>query len=1002
MRNRVCSSGWWLSALLSLVFFSCLSAQPPRGPLAPEAAQRLFQIHPDLRIELVACEPAVLDPVALAFAPDGKLWVVEMGDYPNGPAPGKPPRGRIRVLEDRDGDGRYEHSSVFAEHLLFANGLFLWRDGVIVTMAPQIVFLRDTDGDGKADTREVLYEGFTAENPQLRVSHPQLGLDGWVYVANGLRGGKVRRARKAEAEVIDISGMDFRFDLLGDRQEAISGMGQFGNAFDDWGQRFVCDNRHHLRHVVLPNAALKRNPYLAVRQVLADISELEEGVGGSGGKIYPLSKNWTTSNLHAGHFTAACGVFIYRGALLPDSFRAAAYTCDPTGNLVHREIMKSAGATFRSHPARKGVEFLASPDDWFRPVFLSEGPDGAIYVADMYRAVIEHPQFMPTELKNRPDLLEGSDRGRIWRIVPKKHKTEPIRPETEGSTLDKAPTPELVRLLAHPGGWWRTTAQRLLLERQDRASIPPLETMLRTSPEPRARVLAAWLLKRLDALGDKLLLRLLVDDHPRVREQAVILAADHLTHSGPVRTRLVKLARDPDARVRYQLALALGNWKDEEALAPLAQIALAADDSWTRVAVATAIPDRAGALLRSLFKLGWHTSTPSSPQESKQRLALLDELANLVGARRDPGEVGKLMRTLLDLPGEEGGRWRLTGFSGLAEGMARRGTRLGSFLESLPASEADTVRRGRAFLARAADRVLDTSASLSARLEAASLLAHTDWETAAACAQTLFKSRAPQELQSEAVRALAAHARAEVPRLLLPSWRSLTPGMRRAVTDALLRRTSWTRALLEEVKEERIRPGEIDVVQTRRLLRHRDAAIRKLAEKLLRDNLPAERTEVLARYRSALKLKGDARKGRAIFQEHCAVCHRVAGIGVEVGPVISDTRTKTREALLNDILNPNQAIDNNYLSYLIELKSGKALTGIITTETGTSITLKQAEGKTEVLLRQDILELASSGVSLMPEGLEMKISTEQMADLLSFLKNWRYLDGKVPKGIRAP
>src|SRR5262245_50052105 len=247
---------WTWPALLPLA--ALLSAAPPPGkapapksPLTPQEAQKSFRLAPGLRIELVASEPQIESPAAMAFDEHGKRWVVEMRDYPNGPAPGQPPQSRVKVLEDRDGDGRYEHATVFADKLLFANGLFLWKGGVVVTAAPHIVYLKDTDGDGKADKREVLYEGFATENPQLRVSFPVLGPDGWVYVANGLRGGQIRPAGKRDAKPISLAGMDFRFNLLDGRHEAISGMGQYGNCFDDWGRRFVCDNRQHLRPVGL-------------------------------------------------------------------------------------------------------------------------------------------------------------------------------------------------------------------------------------------------------------------------------------------------------------------------------------------------------------------------------------------------------------------------------------------------------------------------------------------------------------------------------------------------------------------------------------------------------------------------------------------------------------------------------------------------------------------------------------------------------------------------------
>lgn len=623
-------------------------AAPRRGPLAPDEAQSTFALPDDLRIELAAAEPQVADPVAMAFDAHGALWVVEMGDYPNGPPTGQPPLGRIKRLEDRDGDGYFEHAAVFAEELLFANGLLPWRDGLVVTAAPHVLLLRDTDGDGRADVRHVLYEGFAALNPQLRVSHPQLGLDGWVYVANGLRGGQVIRAGAAEAPPIALSGMDFRFNLRTDQAEAISGMGQFGNTFDDWGNRFVCDNRHHLRHVVLENRYLQRNAALAVSAVLHDTSVLPEGQAGSGAPVFPLSRNWTTSNLHAGRFTAACGVFIYRETLLPPRYRGAAFTCDPTGNLVHAETLTPEGGTFTSRPLFEGREFLATPDDWFRPVSLAAGPDGGLYVADMCRAVIEHPDFMPPELKNRPDLTLGRTHGRIWRIVPKDHRTAASRPN-----LADAPVERLVEHLANPAGWWRSTAHRLLLQGADQQAIEPLRRLVRGS-QPLPALHAAWLLNALGALSADDVLPLLHSPEPRLRRQAVLLAEALVAQDARLAQRLLDLAGDPDAAVRFQTALSLGQLESPRIVSALARIAAAdADDPWTRVAIASSLPAHSGALVGKLLGTDafFGEVTPG-------RLALLKELSEVVGGRRDPAEVAATCRALVLADHPHTPRWQ--------------------------------------------------------------------------------------------------------------------------------------------------------------------------------------------------------------------------------------------------------------------------------------------------------------------------------------------------------
>jgi putative membrane-bound dehydrogenase-like protein len=328
------------------------AAEPPaavNSPLSPEQSLKHFQLPEDLAIEIVAAEPEVVDPVAIRFDEAGRMWVVEMRDYPLGPPKGEPPLSKIKVLEDRNADGRYETATVFAENLSFVTGVQPWRGGVIVTLAGQVAYMKDTDGDGKADVNETWFTGFAQENSQLRANHPTLAIDNWVYVAGGLRGGKIVDPRKPDQPPIAISGMDFRFDPLTGKAEAVAGNGQFGLCFDDAGNRFVCSNRNPLRHVVIEDRYLKRNPRVAVPQVVQDVCAAAEQ-----SRIYPISRAWTTSNLHAGQFTAACGCQIYRGDALPAFYRGAAFTCDPTGNLVHMEKLTPDGPTLRaSQPSRK-------------------------------------------------------------------------------------------------------------------------------------------------------------------------------------------------------------------------------------------------------------------------------------------------------------------------------------------------------------------------------------------------------------------------------------------------------------------------------------------------------------------------------------------------------------------------------------------------------------------------------------------------------------------------
>ena len=231
---------------------------------------------------------------------------------------------------------------------------------------------------------------------------------------------------------------------------------------------------------------------------------------------------------------------------------------------------------------------------------------------------------------------------------------------------------------------------------------------------------------------------------------------------------------------------------------------------------------------------------------------------------------------------------------------------------------------------------------------------------------------------------------------LLDRFASDTPPVRRAILDGLLGRPERVKLLLDAIEAGKIKPTELEPPQVKRLVEHRDGAIKERAARLLASAVPADRAQALADYQPVLTMAGEAKRGQAIFEKNCSACHRIAGIGVNVAPDISDSRTKKLDQLLGDIVQPNRAIDNNYLGYTVRLADGTIATGILTTETATSITLKQQGGKEAVIARSEIDELRSSGQSLMPEGLERTIPPQDMADLLSFIKNWRYLDGRTP------
>ncbi len=984
---RIC----FAATLTSVLIASASHAQVPavKSPVEPRESLQHFLLPPGLKIELVASEPEIVDPVACRFDEDGRLWVVEMRDYPHPPAPGEKPKSRIKVLEDRDGNGHFETMHLFADELLFATGVQPWNGGVIATVSGQVIYLKDTDGDFIADVRDVWFTGFTEENPQLRVNHPRFALDNQVYVASGLRGGSVVSPRQPEMKPIDLRSRDLRFDPRGVSAESIAGNGQFGVTFDDWGNRFLCSNRNPCMHVVFNDRALSRNPLVAIPAVTNDVA-----ASGEKSHVYPLVAAWTTSNLHSGQFTAACGVDIYRGDALPADYYGNVFTCEPTGSLVHREIVATAGGSFQGRSPHEQSEFLASRDSWFRPVNLEGGPDGALYVVDMYRAVIEHPQFMPPELKDRPDLLLGTDRGRIYRIVPDGFERPNFQPE-----LSKVATKHLFKLLDNDGAWWRETVARLLYQRQDKESAPGLVAIWNDSGLTQARVHALWSLRGLGELKPEHVRAAIVDPDPRVREQGVILAVlDNQLDEANAR-QIVALAGDNDSRVRFQAALAIGaltasaGISETDTDSALAKIALAAaDDIWTRRAVLTSVGARPAYVLARVL-----ATLSGSFGDGEQ--ALVQELAANVGARKQVEELASVSAALEKLPkGGAADRARLAAVVGLSQGMRSQGALLGDFIRQQATSQPQLAAQSQAWFQQASEVASNTDAAPAARVAACELLGFAGYEVAGPTLTNLAQTGDPQEVRLRAIASLAGYRAPAITTLLVSQLNSQSPAARGAMLDALLSQTDRINALLDEIAAGRMKPTAIDTARAQRLLKYRDPKIVARVTEVLASALPADRTKALEAYRSCLTMKADPARGREVFKKNCGVCHKIGDVGVDVGPSIGDTRTKTPEQLLTDILMPNRAIDNNFMSYTVVTTDGVTHTGIITAETSNSITLKLQEAKLLPLLRSNIDVLQSNGVSLMPEGLEKNVPPQDMADVIAFLKNWRYLDGSVPLG----
>ncbi len=965
----------------------------PKSPLSPKESLKHTVVHPDFEMQIVASEPNIINPVAVAFDETGVLWAVEMTDYPHGPKPGEAPKSRIKLLRDKDQDGYYETVTVFADKILFATGVQPWKGGLIVTLAGKVQFMKDTNGDDKADVVETWFTGFKEQNSQLRANHPTLGLDNHLYISNGLRGGSVIATHpewSKKAKQVPINGLDFRFHPLTGHYESISGIGQFGLTFDDYGNRFVCTNRNPNKHIVLENRYLKRNPYLAVKSVYHDVSR-----DGEDSRVYAISRPWTTSTLHAGQFTAACGVTIYRGSLFPKSFYGNSLTCEPTANLVHRDVMTPMGATYDSKYGRDQVEFIASRDEWFRPVNMANGPDGALYLCDMYRAVIEHPQFMPVELKERSDLDDGIDRGRIYRIVPKNAKID----KGVYTALKNAKPQQLVAALSSKNAWQRETAARLIFERQDASLQPQLEQLVSGGKIEQARIHALWALDGLGKLSDSVLITALKDKSQRVRGQAVRLSEPRMSQNMALKKQVLSLVDSADGRLRFQLAISLGESGDvSTVVGALAKLMLnGAKDTWTRSAVLSSTPEDTEAIFKSFLD---QLTVAGKKQSSQPGISdAVREMAAVIGPRLKVDEIQKTLSLISGLDSNQYLGLQVSGFEGLGSSLARRGKSISQYQKGL---STDDQKKLNAFYQKIVDTAANPETPLAEKLSAIGVLRFVGFEASGKTLLSLIQDSPSQAIKMAAIGAISPYSDDQIGVVLMDGFAQQTPGMRRAILDAMLSNVNRTNLLLDAIEKDQIKISELGPSRSSRLSRHRDAKIKKRAAALFAAAIPADRKKILAAYQKSLKLKANPLHGKQVFIKNCVTCHKIGNIGVNVAPDIGDSRTKTPEYLLTNILDPNRAIDANFFSYTIITIDGVVHTGVISSDSGSSITLRQPEGKTVTVLKEEIEEMKSNGVSLMPVGLEKTINQQQMADLISFIKNWRYLDGQVPKEIAKP
>ena len=938
-----------------------LMAASEAGPADTTNLLSSFRLKAGFRIELVADAPKVAAPVAMAFDENGRLFVAEMRDYPSR-REATPHLGRIRLLEDKTGNGKFETSTVFADDLPLPSALACYDGGIFVAVTPNILYLKDTTGTGVANLRRWAFTGFGGTNAprsDALLNNFNWGLDNRIHGVTAGIGGIVTVSNEPGIGPVSLAGSDFAFDprvlaLSPEAGPALSGL-----SFDARARRFTCDYARPLRLAMYEPQDAARNPFVPHLRPIIDVASPATPIfrlvsvplpapprRTAGDTNQPAPSASPTNALAPAWLTLGRGLVVYRGSAFPSNYFGNVFIADSSARVIHRMVLSESGLepVARRAPEEAGVEFLSSSDPSFRPRQIVNGPDGVLYVAD---------------------FRDGSDTGRIYRIVPAGFK----RPEPP--RLGQASTRDLVVALAHADGWHSDTAARLLYERRDQAAVPLLANMLANSRLPLARLHALRAIEGFGALTEARALVALRDTDYRVRERAVI-AAETLsggTNSDNFWNALKNLGSDPSICVRYQLAFSLGGLRREYAVPILAKI-VARDpgDRWIREAVLSAASGCGAELLVALAgDAQFRTGTPFEE--------FVRQIAVMVGIEANQDEVTRVQdfitRASLD--------------PALSLGLLRA---LGDGLHRARSSLAltDPVNHLQPFYAEALRAAAGRSTPEPLRLEAIQLLGvgpYTFSDTGDVLLLTLGSGDSPA-VQAAALAALGRYEDPRLVRSLVARWQVVPPTLRGQAAAALLARTNRIAEVLGALESGQIPPSDLPPAQLNLLRTAPDPALRQRAIHLL--GAPSlHRPAVVQRFRAAFSLKGYAERGKVFFRDRCAACHQLGGEGQALGPNVIAAKLSGREQILAAMLEPNVSVRAGYTTYVFQTEPGDVLIGLQGDENLKTVTVRQPNGIQAVWPRDSLASIQAQTWSLMPDNLEQGLSTQDVADLLDFI-----------------